>query len=118
MENIKSKAGILAKKYGIDMIILFGSYADNTATPKSDVDFAYTKSEPLSFENQISLGNELAPLFGTEAVDVVYLNQTSPVFMYQIMKKAKLLFSRNPIFFHNYFSYAIKRIHENISVFV
>lgn len=117
MMEIKSKATLLANKYGLDMIVLFGSRADNTATPTSDVDIAYTKAQSLSFEDQLSLGNELAPLFGTEAVDVVYLNTASPSFMYQIMKKSKLLFSRDIMMFPNLFSYAIKRLHENMFLY-
>lgn len=117
IDNVKSKAAELAHKYNLDMIVLFGSYADSTATKRSDVDIAYAKGEPLSFEDQLSLGNELVPLFGTEAADVVYLNKTSPVFMYEIMKKAKLLFSRSPMLFSNLFSYSIKRLHENMFLY-
>lgn len=116
-DKIKLKATELAHKYNIDMIVLFGSYADNTATKKSDVDIAYTRSEPLSFDDQISIGSELAYFYGTEAVDVVYLNKTSPAFMYQIMKKSKLLFSKNSLFFPSFFSYAIKRLHENMFLY-
>ncbi len=117
IEKVKSKAAELAKKYNLDMVVLFGSRADNTPTKRSDVDIAYASKQPLSFEAELSLGNELAPLFGTEAVDVVYLNTTSPAFMYQIMKKAKLLFSKSSTFFPNFFSYAIKRLHENMFLY-
>ena len=117
IEKVKSKAAELAKKYNLDMIVLFGSHADSTATRESDVDIAYASKQPLSFEVELSLGNELASLFGTEAVDVVYLNRTSPAFMYQIMKKAKLLFSKNPMLFPDFFSYAIKRLHENMFLY-
>ncbi|HEY4478398.1 MAG TPA: nucleotidyltransferase domain-containing protein, partial [Candidatus Paceibacterota bacterium] len=117
IENIKSKATELAHIYNLDMIVLFGSRADNTANKYSDVDIAYIKDESLSFEDQISLGNAIAPLFGTEAVDVVYLNKTSPTFMYQIMKKAMILFSKNKVIFPNFYSYAIKRLHENMFLY-
>lgn len=117
MENVRLKANELAKMYNLDMIVLFGSQADNTASKSSDVDIAYTKHEPLSFDDELSLGNQLGLLFGTEAVDVVYLNKASPEFMYQIMKKAKLLFSKNSELFPNFFSYAIKRLHENMFLY-
>ncbi len=117
IDSVKSKVAELASKYGLDTIILFGSRADNTATIKSDVDIAYTKKIPLSFEDQLTFGSELAPLFETEAVDVVYLNKTSPAFMYQIMKKAKLLFSNGVMVFPNLFSYAVKRLHENMFLY-
>src|SRR3990167_8396729 len=117
MKNVKSKDSKLAKLFDLDMIILFGSHADNTATKRSDVDIAYAKDEALSFEEQLSLGSEISPLFGTEAVDVVHLNRTSPAFMYQIMKNSKLLFSKNQTLFPTYFSYAIKRLHENMFLY-
>ncbi len=117
MQQLESKAAELAEKYHVDMIVLFGSRPDGTSTVKSDVDIAYTKNKALSFEDQLSLGSELAPLFGTEAVDVVYLNTASPAFMYQIMKKARLLFSRDPDSFPNLFSYSVKRLHENMPLY-
>src|SRR3989344_121279 len=95
IENIKLKAAELARVHNLDMIVLFGSRADNTAGKTSDVDIAYGKSEPLSFDEQLSIGSELAPFFGTEAADVVHLNSASPSFMYQIMKKAIVLFSKD-----------------------
>lgn len=107
----------IAHRYDLDMVVLFGSRADGTATKKSDVDIAYVKSRPLSFDDQLSLGAALAPLFGTEAVDVVHLNNASPVFMFEIMKKAKLLFTRSTTLFPNLFSYAIKRLHENMFLY-
>ena len=99
------------------MVVLFGSRADGTSTKKSDVDIAYAKNEPLSFDDQLSIGAELAHFYGTEAADVVYLNKTSPAFMYQIMKKAKLLFSKSPLIFPNFFSYAVKRLRENMFLY-
>jgi len=117
INKLKSKAAKLADKYGLDMILLFGSRADGTATKRSDVDIAYSKKEPLSFDDQLSIGSELALVFGTEAADVVYLNKASPVFMYQIMKKARLLFSKSTSLFPNFFSYSIKRLHENMFLY-
>ena len=43
INKLKSKAAKLADKYGLDMILLFGSRADGTATKRSDVDIAYSK---------------------------------------------------------------------------
>ncbi len=117
IEKIKEKSRELAGNYGINMIVLFGSRADGTARKKSDADIAYVRKEPLSFRDQLSLGAELAPLFGTEAVDVVHLNKTSPVFMYEIMKKAKVLFTDNVLTFPNFFSYSLKRLEENMFLY-
>lgn len=117
IENIKFKIAELARTYDLDMVVLFGSRADNTEQEKSDVDIAYTRKEALSFDDELKLGNIIAPLFGACATDVVYLNKTSPVFMYEIMKKAKLLFSTNTFNFPNLFSYAVKRLHENMSLY-
>ncbi|MEN9524580.1 MAG: hypothetical protein RL536_649 [Candidatus Parcubacteria bacterium] len=113
--NQKNKNAVtsLAQKYDLAMLVLFGSYADNTMTKHSDLDFAYSKQVPLSFDDELSLGAELGRLFKNENVDVVHLNKTSPVFMSEIMKKAVLLFARTPNIFPNAFSYAMKRMQEN-----
>lgn len=115
--KLEQKAKELALKHGVDMIVLFGSRADGTATKHSDVDIAYMKSEQLPFEDELSIGGELAALYGTEAVDVVYLNRTSPAFMFEIMKKAKLLYAKDEIIFPQMFSYAVKRLHENMFLY-
>ncbi len=53
IENIKSKATELAHIYNLDMIVLFGSRADNTANKYSDVDIAYIKDESLTIKKLI-----------------------------------------------------------------
>ena len=41
IEEIKSKAIPIAKKYGVKKLSLFGSYARGEANSKSDLDFIY-----------------------------------------------------------------------------
>ena len=45
IEEIKEKTIPIAKKYGIDSMSLFGSYARGEATENSDVDFYIDKGD-------------------------------------------------------------------------
>ena len=45
IDEIKEKAVPIAIKYGVDSLGIFGSYARNEATSKSDIDFFVEKGE-------------------------------------------------------------------------
>ena len=47
IDKIKQEVGVLAEKYSIQQVDLFGSYALGNATDKSDVDFLVKFSVPI-----------------------------------------------------------------------
>lgn len=118
--EIRSKlrfiAETVAKKYDLDFIVLFGSRANHTARPDSDFDIGYGRKERLDFDQEYLVGKDFISVFKTDLFDVVHLRNLSPVFMYHIMKDATLLYG-NRIKFYNLYSYAIKSMYENISLY-
>ncbi len=72
IDKIKNVANNIAPKYAIKKIILFGSYAEQTANEKSDIDFIieYNKNAVSLFLIS-SLKNELEEALGKQ-VDVIH----------------------------------------------
>jgi len=73
-ETIKERVAPIAKRYDVTRVDLFGSYANGTATSKSDVDFLI-EFAPESEPSLLTLGGfweELKRSLGV-GVDVVQL---------------------------------------------
>ncbi|MDR3148476.1 MAG: nucleotidyltransferase domain-containing protein [Oscillospiraceae bacterium] len=77
IDEIREKAVPLARKYQVKQMLLFGSYADGTATEGSDVDFLVEFPNPWSICELFGLKEELQDGFGME-IDVVPLPLPRP----------------------------------------
>lgn len=80
-ESIKKKLAdyrpLLAKKYGIREIGIFGSYVRGEQKQKSDVDVLVDFSDSISLLDFIHLENELSDLLGVK-VDLVMKSALKP----------------------------------------
>lgn len=78
----------------LELVYLFGSFANNTMTPQSDIDIAFMPTKPLTsverFEIAQSIANEL-----NINVDLINLLECSTVLQKQIIEKGILLFGEN-----------------------
>lgn len=72
----------------LQAVYIFGSYADGTATSKSDLDIAYLSSILLSSTEKWELSQRLADLLSID-VDLVDLSETNTIFRYQILSTAE-----------------------------
>lgn len=109
----KNNLRTVAEKYGLDLVMLFGSYVEDRNTKNSDIDIGYVKSEKLSFNDEIKLANDFQSIFKIGRADVVYIPSASPFFMYIILQKGQILFERDLMFFPNIYTYALKRFEDN-----
>ncbi len=78
--------------YPVTVAYLFGSSVRDQATSLSDVDVAIHLAEPqpsLRARMYLSLLFELAEHAGTEEIDLVYLNEASPLLGHQIFKTGR-----------------------------
>ncbi|MBI5471791.1 MAG: nucleotidyltransferase domain-containing protein [Ignavibacteriae bacterium] len=92
----------IVKNYNPDKVILFGSYAQGTATERSDVDLLIVKDSPLPRHQR---GSEVRRyLYGTFVpMDIlVYTNDeleefrdVTSSFINTVMKTGKILYERN-----------------------
>jgi hypothetical protein len=109
----KKNIQAMAEKYGLDLVMLFGSYAEGRNTKNSDIDIGYVKNEKLSFDDEIRFASDVQTIFKIERADIVYIPSASPFFMYMIMQNGKILFERNSELFPNVYTYALKRFEDN-----
>ena len=89
--DLKVPAAII-KKYNIELLIVFGSYAENKNEPGSDLDLAFKSSTNLEQEKEIELLNELSNFYQRGDIDLVNIDKAEPVLKVEIAKKGKLLY--------------------------
>ena len=99
--NMFTKDAILTKDYeklmhviGADMIFLFGSVLSDSFREDSDVDIGiYFESRKY---DKNSVCDAIIDFFRTERIDIAFLNEASPLLLFQVIKKGK------PVAYKNY----------------
>lgn len=83
-------------KHGVVLAYLFGSHAKGTARASSDIDIAvllpYDTPRSKFFDVRLSLTNELMGLFHKNEIDVVVLNEATPLLAREIVQDGKVLY--------------------------
>jgi predicted nucleotidyltransferase len=99
----KDALGRLARaldRKGVVEAMLIGSQARDTAGPLSDVDIGVWHEPELDADARLRLRLALAQAasgtLGTDAVDVVLLNQASPLMRHRAMRDGRRLVERDP----------------------
>ncbi|MBM4065475.1 MAG: nucleotidyltransferase domain-containing protein [Planctomycetes bacterium] len=98
-----TKEAVLTKDYerlmrliGADIIFLFGSVLSDNFREDSDIDVG------IYFENRQydknNVCDAIIDFFRTERVDIAFLNEASPLLLFQVIKKGK------PVAYKNYAS--------------
>lgn len=108
LEKLKPDFKKIAEKYGIDMLVLFGSQATGKTHPKSDVDIGYVSSESFELNTLFKIENDLSLLLQRDDVEVVNLRRISPVMKKIIADEGVLLYEKKPGTFIGYRMYAFK----------
>lgn len=80
----------------VSVSYLFGSYAKEIHTTKSDIDIAVLLSETPKklLDYYLHLVNKLSKILENE-VDLIILNTSPPLLKYQVIKHGKIVYSRN-----------------------
>jgi len=76
---LRENKDLLKKKFDVDKIMLFGSYARDEATPDSDIDILI-ESKKKGFRKMLSIQELLEKRF-RKKVDVIYIDSVNPYFM-------------------------------------
>jgi hypothetical protein len=93
MEKIQQTAALTAKNHGLKLVVLFGSTADGTARPDSDVDIAVKfRNSGYSYSELACIADELAQPFDGREIDISAINHADPLFMKQISENCSCLF--------------------------
>lgn len=120
MKKIDSKKiKEIAGKYGLDLVLLFGSQASGKTHFASDFDVAVLAKKPIPLEKELKIQYEFVKIFKTDNVDVVDVRTASPLLLYQIFcKPHKILFCDDLQIYFRYKIYAMKSYIEAKPLFI
>jgi predicted nucleotidyltransferase len=100
IEEYAQKLEQLFATHGVVLAYLFGSQAEGKAGPLSDVDVAVLLGPQVGrgrwFNVQLDLIGELMSLFHRNDVDVVILNQATPVIAHEVVRSGQVLYEAEP----------------------
>ena len=116
LENLKQRIRKLVKKHNLSLVVLYGSQAKGKIRKDSDIDIAVLGTKPISTDDLIALNNDFAQIFEVYNIDVKSLHNTDPLFRYQVMLNAVLLYGRSYDFF-NFKAYAFRAYHDSKDLF-
>jgi len=106
--DLKSKIAPLAEKYGLKLIVLFGSRARGDERKKSDFDIAYLSSESINFNEENKMAVDLYDILKTIDVDLVNLSHASPLLLKKIVEESAVLYEIEESLFNNLYLYAMR----------
>lgn len=95
----------LAGEHGLRLIVLFGSQAQGTTRPDSDVDVAILPQHPLAPEEHLTLWAELASLFEAD-IDLSVLLHAKPLLLWKVATTGIPLYERTSCTWAEFQSYA------------
>jgi predicted nucleotidyltransferase len=94
-ETLRPLLDHLDERFGLDTVWLFGSEAAGRARPESDVDVAALFTRQPSAVELVEARAEGAALIG-RPLDLIDLDEASPILAYQVLRHGRLLVDRNP----------------------
>jgi uncharacterized protein len=81
----------LARRYGLELVLAFGSAVTGRLHARSDTDVAVLPRRPLSMSEQLDLQAELQRLFPERPLDLALLDRADPLFLKKVLDSAVLL---------------------------
>ncbi len=103
----------LAHKYGIRLLLLFGSTISGHLHPNSDIDLGLLfRDTPPDFRTRCSLHQDLQRHFPEREVDLAVLNHADPLFLKKVTENCRLLYG-NPTEFYSLRMFAFRRYQDH-----
>lgn len=101
-EKINKIKDILAD-FGLELLILFGSYENKNFNEDSDLDLAVkVKNVEQLKKEQLDILNQISALFSQIPVDLILLNHADPLIKFKIASEGKLLFQNEKGLFEKF----------------
>lgn len=108
----------LAQKFGLDLIVLFGSYARGQTHRESDCDVAvHAVSREHDWQWEIDLIRELVFALDCDNLDVTLTHNASPLLMYEIARDGIPLYEAHEGLFEDFQIYAAKRHADSYKIY-
>lgn len=92
-----SELPVVCEKYDLDLVVLYGSQAKETARADSDHDIGVRKREGLVGADQfLRLAHELTQVLGRGNLDLVDLRKASPLLKYEVARSGQAFYEARP----------------------
>ncbi len=88
----------IIEKYGITLLIIFGSYNTDRFTPNSDIDIAFKSQNSLSIDDKIELIGDLISYFKRDNIDLIDIQNAPPLLLYAIACNGQVLYEKDNSF--------------------
>ncbi len=105
----------IAERYGLDLIVVFGSQVTGRARPGSDIDLAvrWVHRPWNDPDRELALVGELTEaVWGRGDLDVSFVNGADPLFLFEVASDGQALYERQPVDFIEFQSYAARRYYD------
>ncbi len=112
VKKIRNKVEELAQKYKLSLVVLFGSQVLDKTHSRSDVDIAFFSERKMSIKNIAEMQTDFIQTLKIKKIDLVALNNASPLFLKQVAMKGKPLYEKESSTFAEFKIYALKRFME------
>lgn len=93
-------AGFFTFRSEVRVAYLFGSQARGMPGPMSDTDIAVLLDSEIGRKDygrlKVELLTELTLILGTDRVDLVILNQASPVLAFEVVREGRVIYAPRP----------------------
>lgn len=97
----------IAKKFGVRLVVLFGSVARGKTHEESDIDVGVLMERVPTFNQRLKLWQALCELFQAE-IDLAILNHPKPLFGFRVASEGKVLFESAAQEWEKWKSYAVR----------
>ncbi|MBI4599756.1 nucleotidyltransferase domain-containing protein [Candidatus Uhrbacteria bacterium] len=109
----KESIAEIAKKYGLTLVLLFGSQARGKTHRESDIDIGFLSEKSMMSLREIAdIEFEMAQKTKMSNVELVRLAGMSSLFLRQVMNEGRVLYEDKPGVFTSFASYVFKRFVE------
>lgn len=92
-QNMPHRLRQFAERYGVRLLLQFGSTVAGPVHDRSDLDLAIQFTNPdVPFETVLDVQAALSDLFPGQDVDLAILNRADPLFLKKITEQCRLLY--------------------------
>jgi len=113
----QSAFAAIARKFSLNLIILFGSQAKGKTSLVSDVDVAVLPRNGLDFSSFSLIAHQLGKIIGNYNIDLASVKHASPLFLGQIAKNCQPLYEEKKGDFLSFCLMAMKRYADAQPIF-
>lgn len=105
----------LARRYNLELVLLFGSRVTGQVHKESDYDIGYVSRQKLDLDDEGRLINDLMPIVGVgdeRAINLVNIKKAKPLLLFAITSSCQVLYEKEPAVFARLRAYAFKQYIE------